>query len=169
MLHIPNMHDDDLLATLLPKASRFLVGYFDTALMQANLGLTSGDARLLMTLEDVGAASQYQYKLAERLNVEPMSLVPTITKLEKLSLIDRLVESRDRRMKKVGLTPKGHAAVNAIRDVLLQASCTLTANLSVGERADLMRSLEKVTEIRPSLPTRGLRLRGRPTSVEGDG
>jgi DNA-binding MarR family transcriptional regulator len=76
---------------------------FETALDKAGLAITAGEARTLLW------ASRYpglrQTVLAEKLNVDPMSLVAFLDRLEAAGLVTRQADPQDRRAKLIRATP----------------------------------------------------------------
>ncbi|HEY8429111.1 MAG TPA: MarR family transcriptional regulator [Sandaracinaceae bacterium] len=92
---------------LLVDVARLLRARIDRAYESAGLGLTAGEARAL------AYARQYpgsrQSALAERMNVEPMTLVGFLDRLEARGLVRRAQDPADRRAKIVELTEEGLA------------------------------------------------------------
>lgn len=100
------------LGFLLADAHRLYRRRFERAAAETDLGLTSGEAR---TLAYVNAyPGLRQSTLADRMNVEPMTLVGFLDGLEAKGLVARGADPADRRCKLVATTDRAQAAATAI-------------------------------------------------------
>lgn len=92
---------------VLMDVARLLRARIDRAFESSGLGVTAGEARTL------AYARQYpglrQSALAERMNVEPMTLVGFLDRLEARGLVRREADPTDRRAKIVQLSDEGRA------------------------------------------------------------
>ncbi|ADZ68659.1 MarR family winged helix-turn-helix transcriptional regulator [Polymorphum gilvum] len=91
------------IAMLIVDLSRLLRRRFEAALAEVDTGLTVAEARALNFIRR--HPGRRQAVLAERLNIEPMTLVGYLDSLERAGLVSREVDSADRRAKIVALTP----------------------------------------------------------------
>lgn len=108
----------------------------------ANIGLTFTDSRLLLTAEELGSSPQV--RIAEYMNIEQMTLVPQLDRLEALDLVCRTVDTTDRRRRHVTLTSNGSVAAARAREVFRNASSAITDGLQQDERIRFARYLETV-------------------------
>ncbi|WP_181701119.1 MarR family winged helix-turn-helix transcriptional regulator [Chthonobacter albigriseus] len=100
------MAAEETLGFVIVDVARLLRQQFDSALENAGLGLTAGEARTLHHAAVAGPLRQTL--LAERMAVEPMTVVGYLDRLERAGLIERLTDPDDRRAKLV--TPTAAAA-----------------------------------------------------------
>lgn len=92
------------LGALLVDAARLYRIRTDRALDAAGLGLTAGEARTLFYVRLY--PERRQSALAVKMNIEPMTLVGFLDRLEALDLVAREPDPTDRRAKIVRLTAK---------------------------------------------------------------
>ncbi|MBO6901079.1 MAG: MarR family transcriptional regulator [Rhizobiaceae bacterium] len=98
---------------LLTDLARMFRAEFDRRVSESGLGLTAGEARTLAHI--ARAEGERQTVLAERLNVEAMTLSAMIDRLEARGLVKRKRDPADRRAKCISLTPQAD-------DVLLRVT-----------------------------------------------
>lgn len=109
--------------------------------------LSPGRFTLLMLLYDKVAGeplAQTPAELAEKSGVTRATITGLVDTLERDGLVGREHDSGDRRMMRVNLTPKGHAALEEILPVHFKRMAALMAPLSEHERKTLVRLLNKV-------------------------
>jgi DNA-binding MarR family transcriptional regulator len=94
---------EETIGLLLVDGARLLRLRIDRALEGAGLGLTAGEARTLAYVS-LSPASR-QTALAAQMNVEPMTLVAFLDRLESRGLVVREPDPTDRRAKIVQLAP----------------------------------------------------------------
>ncbi len=94
---------EETIGLLLVDAARLLRIQIDRALDGAGLGLTAGEARTLAYVSLYPASRQTT--LAAQMNVEPMTLVTFLDRLERRGLVARETDPTDRRAKTVQLAP----------------------------------------------------------------
>jgi MarR family transcriptional regulator for hemolysin len=82
----------------------------------ASLGLTLPQCRTLMRLAENEGVSQV--KLAELTDLEPMTLVRILDRMEAEGLLERRGDPRDRRVRCLYLTTKGKPLLDVIRRVM---------------------------------------------------
>jgi MarR family transcriptional regulator for hemolysin len=105
-------HPEETIGLLLADAARLLRLQIDRALESAGLGLTAGEARTLAYVALYPASRQTA--LAAQMNVEPMTLVTFLDKLESRSLIAREPDPTDRRAKIVQLAPDAQPTLEQV-------------------------------------------------------
>jgi MarR family transcriptional regulator for hemolysin len=94
-------YTEETISLLLVDGARLLRLKIDRALESAGLGLTAGEARTLAYVSLYPASRQTA--LAAQMNVEPMTLVTFLDKLESRGFVVREPDSTDRRAKIVQL------------------------------------------------------------------
>jgi DNA-binding MarR family transcriptional regulator len=131
---------------------------FDRGLEGAGLGLTAGEARALFAIKK--HPNLRQTELAERMNVEPMTMCGYLDRLESAGLIERRADPADRRAKLV--TPTARAEPLTVRieaiaqSVRRKATAALTEDQvhELRERLAMMREalieLETAPEMEPA-------------------
>jgi MarR family transcriptional regulator for hemolysin len=92
---------EETIGLLLVDGARLLRLQIDRALEDAGLGLTAGEARTLAYVSLYPASRQTA--LAAQMNVEPMTLVTFLDKLESRGLVAREPDPTDRRAKIIQL------------------------------------------------------------------
>jgi DNA-binding MarR family transcriptional regulator len=105
-------------------------------------GLRSSHFGVLMTLGVLGEASQRRVGLA--IGVDPRNLVGVVDQLQERGLVERRVDSGDRRRHAVRLTPQGQELLVELRKAGESAERELLANLEPEELAELTRLLAKL-------------------------
>ncbi|WP_221033081.1 MarR family winged helix-turn-helix transcriptional regulator [Actomonas aquatica] len=75
-----------------------------------------------------------QVQLAAQIGIEGPSLVRLLDQLEKLGLVSRTVDPKDRRAKNLWLTPEGESLVSKVEVILVNLRSRLLADVP---RADL--------------------------------
>ncbi len=103
---------EETVGLLLVDAARLLRARIDHALDGAGLGLTAGEARTLAYVARYPASRQTT--LAARMNVEPMTLVTFLDRLESRGLITREPDPTDRRAKIVQLAPDAQPTLKQV-------------------------------------------------------
>jgi DNA-binding MarR family transcriptional regulator len=105
-------------------------------------GLRSSHFGVLMTLGLLGEASQRRVGLA--IGIDPRNLVGLMDQLQGRGLIERRIDSGDRRRHAVRLTPLGHELLIDMRKAGESEERELLAALEVPERKELTRLLTKL-------------------------
>jgi DNA-binding MarR family transcriptional regulator len=136
------MSADDPLAFLLVTAARLLRARLEAALNQAQLDITTSEARTLAMADRLGPVRQAE--LAASLGIEPMSLVNHLDRLEKGGLIQRRPDPSDRRSKLVQLTPAAQPQLKRIRRVLDDARRAAMHEFSPAELAAFQSYLQRL-------------------------
>ncbi|TKT82950.1 MarR family transcriptional regulator [Aquamicrobium sp. LC103] len=112
---MPQRTDTDTFGFLIADLSRLLRAEIDRRTAEAGLGLTSGEARALSHAARAGTVRQSV--LAERMNVEAMTLSAYLDRLEARDLIRRTPDPADRRAKLVHLTEAAERVLPEIRNI----------------------------------------------------
>jgi MarR family transcriptional regulator, transcriptional regulator for hemolysin len=131
--------DPEAIGFLITDVARLLRAEFDRRTSAAGLGLTPGEARILVHAARAGSVRQAT--LAERVGVEAMTLSSYLDRLEGRGLICRTPDPGDRRAKLVSVTDEAEPVLEAI----VQVSAALRADFSGSF------SPEKIEELRQGL------------------
>lgn len=136
---MPKTFPDLPLGFALVEVTRLLRQRMDRELEEAGLGVTAGEARAL------AYAAQYrgqrQAVLAERMGVEPMTLVGYLDRLEAHGLVRREPDPTDRRAKIVVLTEASTEVLAQIRKLSTSVREGVTRGLSPEEVAGFRSAL----------------------------
>ncbi len=108
-----------------------------------------------------------QRALADTMHVSPPTLSRMLRALEKAGLVERRQDASDQRLARVHLTPAGRAVAARTRRALADHIPAAIAALSLDERRELARLLDKLTaSIASSLQDRAGRGRGQRDAVD---
>lgn len=125
-------HEGDVLSVplgfLLLDAHRLIRARFDARAEAAGLGLTAGEARALLHISK--REGRRQNVLAEHLNIDPMTLVTYLDRLEAAGLVQRCPDPADRRAKVVRLTPASAPVLTKVQAVCRAVRADATAGLT---------------------------------------
>lgn len=132
------MYEKPTLGFALVDAARLFRVRMDRAFDDAGLGLTAGEARTLAYVNIHPGLRQMA--LAEKMNVEPMTLVGFLDRLEAAGLVTREADPTDRRAKIVTLTDAATPHLAGIRTAGLRVRAEATCGFSEEERS-LLRDL----------------------------
>ncbi|HMD60643.1 MAG TPA: MarR family transcriptional regulator [Opitutaceae bacterium] len=109
--------------------------------------ISTGRFKVLMLLSDKiggGSLPQTPAEIAEKAGVTRATITGLVDTLERDGLVTREHDSDDRRMMRVHITHKGHAALKEILPGHFRRMAALMAPLSEHERKTLVRLLDKV-------------------------
>ncbi len=106
------------------------------------LGLTRSQWLVLGTLRRHPGI--HQAELADLLDVEPMTVARLVDRLEASGWLERRMDSKDRRAKRLFLTERVQSIVSQIRDLALCARSEALAGISAEEHATLLEILKKI-------------------------
>jgi DNA-binding MarR family transcriptional regulator len=112
------------------------------ARMLVDQGLTPHHFGVLMALGQRGSTSQQD--LSRVIGIDPRNAVPVIDALEQRGLIERAVDTADRRRHAVSLTAAGRATLEDLRGAGDQLEREFLSALSSSEQATLHRLLRKL-------------------------
>jgi DNA-binding MarR family transcriptional regulator len=115
---------------LILDVARLMRQRFEAELAEAGLGITAGEARTLLWSGRLPGLRQTA--LAERLGVEPMTLVGFLDRLEAAGLVRRAADPADRRAKLVYPTPAAMPMIDKIESIALAVRRVATGD--IGER-----------------------------------
>ncbi len=107
-------------------------------------GLRVSQLRYLWTLYQEDGMSQEQ--LRQRFMTDKANVTRHIKQLEKLGVIRRECDARDKRMQRVFLTEKGHSMKDLIAEVTDTWSDILTQGFSKKEKDDVLRLLVQMAD-----------------------
>ncbi len=107
--------DPDAIGFLLTDLARLFRAEFDRRIATSGIGLTAGEARTLAHV--ARAEGERQSTIAERLNIEAMSLSAMIDKLETRGLVTREPDPADRRAKRPLLTQDGDEILTRVASI----------------------------------------------------
>lgn len=124
--------------------ARLLRKRFELALSQVDTGLTVAESRTLAYVwRNPGLR---QTMLAERMNVEPMTLVGYLDSLETAGLIARTIDPADRRAKQITLTDAADDILQKIDVVTLKVRAETLAGMTEKQCEDLEHLLGSMKE-----------------------
>jgi MarR family transcriptional regulator for hemolysin len=106
------------------------------------LGLTLAQARVLVHLSRNEGISQVA--LSAILEIQPITLLRQIDRLERAQLVERRAHPTDRRAQQLYLTPRSQPLVQRIFERSAQDQERVMAGLSIAERAQLQSGLERI-------------------------
>lgn len=129
------------LGFLLVDAARLYRSRIDNAFEQAGLGLTAGEARTLAHV-NINPGLR-QTALAVRMNVEPMTLVGFLDRLEAQGLVVRETDPTDRRAKIIRLTEAAAPLLERVNAAAGTVRETALADIPTAER-DAFRAMLEV-------------------------
>jgi len=109
-----------------------------------NYGITRTQWTLLTYLSRYEGVSQT--KLAEYMDLAPMTLTRQIDKLEKDGLLDRRQDPQDRRTNLIFLTEKSQPLMNHMHEIAVEAKEAALKNFNEGERELLRDYLSRMRE-----------------------
>ncbi|MBP2148910.1 MarR family transcriptional regulator [Xanthobacter autotrophicus DSM 597] len=138
----PPSHATPPLGFLLVDSARLYRARIDRAFDGAGLGLTIGEARALAHI-NINPGLR-QSALAEKMSVEPMTLVGFLDRLEGLGLVVRETDPTDRRAKIVALTDAARPYLDGIEQAAARAREEATRGFSDEERAQLRDFLDRI-------------------------
>lgn len=138
----------ETLGFVLSDLSRLYRKHFEAGLLKSGIGLTPGAARAL--------AYAYVYEgmrqrdLAERMGVEPMTLVGYLDQLEGKGLIERAADPSDRRCKLIRATHEAASTISDMREVGAKVRGLATEGMNDEEvetlRLTLLRIRDRLAE-----------------------
>lgn len=109
------------------------------------LGLSQAKWRTLLHLSRA-TDTLTQKKLATQMNIEGPTLVGLLDRLEKDNWIKRCVDSSDRRIKIIQLTPKAKIALKKIHATVDQLRDELVSTLSNNAFVSCIKTLQQIKE-----------------------
>jgi MarR family transcriptional regulator, transcriptional regulator for hemolysin len=130
---------EEPLGILFSDVARLFWRRLETALAEAGLDFTAGEMRVLTTIVD--HCGLRQTVLAERLHIEPMTLVAHLDRLAARGLVERRPDREDRRAKLIHPTAAGRDMLARLREASAEVRSAPVAGLSGEEITELRRLL----------------------------
>ncbi|NVK34129.1 MAG: MarR family transcriptional regulator [Rhodobacteraceae bacterium] len=137
-----NTHDS--VAITVVDISRLLRKRFEAHLAEIDTGVTVAEARTIAFI--LRFSGLRQSSLAERMSVEPMTLVGYLDSLEKAGLIQRVTDPSDRRAKLVTLTEAAAPVADKIRQASKLLQDEILMNISEDRRNELTNLLFQIKD-----------------------
>ncbi|MTI18349.1 MarR family transcriptional regulator [Rhodobacteraceae bacterium RKSG542] len=130
--------------------ARFFRRAFEKELEREGVPLTPACARALVYA--AAFSGQRQIQLAERMNVEPMTLVNQLDTLEGMGFVERLPDPSDRRCKIIVVKDEAQELVKQLKQVGARVREHAAAGLSEEDVRHLQETLIKMRDELASLP-----------------
>ncbi len=137
-------NSEPTLGFLLHDAARLLRKRFEQSARQSGLGLTRSQWQVLAHLAKNEGIQQGA--LADLLEIEPITLVRILDKLQELGLVERRPHASDRRVWLLFLKPSAGPVLDAMRSVGDLTRAEALAGVSGKDRECLMRTLSAMRE-----------------------
>ena len=142
LMNAPTRHPEDIdrLGFLLHDASRLMRRRFER--MASRYGLSSAQWRLLVRVfKEEGVT---QARLAELLEVEPISVSRLIDRMTDAGWIERRLDENDRRVRQIFLTERSRTIFGEMRSVAAQVFESALFGLTPDERRVTLRGLNQI-------------------------
>ena len=110
-------------------------------------GFTDLVAAHLNVLQYPGPENQRPIELAAQTRMSKQALNYLLGQLEQFGYLRREGDERDQRYTRIVLTPRGHAAIKAIREIVVEVETDWEHQLGAREFAQLRRLLLKLHDI----------------------
>jgi DNA-binding MarR family transcriptional regulator len=110
---MPSKANPDSFGFVFTETSRLLRTALERKIAAVGLDVTPAEARALVYV--AAAEGSRQNVIADRMGVEPMTVCAYLDKLEKLGLVERKPDPKDRRAKNVMTTGSADALIAAVR------------------------------------------------------
>ncbi|MBI1181231.1 MAG: MarR family transcriptional regulator [Alphaproteobacteria bacterium] len=107
-----------------------------------DMGFTRSQWRVLAHLRRVEGINQSQ--LADRMDVEPITLVRLLDKLEGAGYVERRADPQDRRAYMLFLTPKARPLINRLETISEELRSEILGDLTPRERDKLIEMLMRI-------------------------
>ncbi len=137
----------DTIGVLVSDVTRLLRRRFDAK--ARSIGVSRAQWRVLIVL--ARAEGINQVGLAERLDVETITVGRMVDRLEEAGLVERRADPADRRAWRLFLTPRAHPILIELQAVAVSVRAEMLAGLSDDEEAALQSLLQR---LRGNLDTR---------------
>lgn len=99
--------------------------------MKRQLDLTPAQWKVILALNMTDGLTQKE--LAEKIYIDGSTLVPVIDKMEQNGLVERKVDSKDRRINRIFLTKKSESTIDSITLIVLQLRKIIYNGISENE------------------------------------
>lgn len=132
--------EDENESLLIHDIARLIKKRFDRRVR--GLALTRSQWQAVGTLRRNPGFSQAQ--LADRLDVEPITVARTVDRLERAGWIERRPDARDRRIKRLYLTARVKDVVSRMRALAIETRSEAIGGLTKQEHKQLVKLLQRV-------------------------
>jgi len=139
---MPSRHPDQMLGLVLHDVARLLRRCFEQRLRATGLGLTRAQCAVLVHLARQEGINQAC--LAQILDIEPITLVRLLDRLETVGLIARKPAPKDRRAYVLELTAKARPVLDRIYDLAVDVYDEAQAGLSKADAARLLAQMHTI-------------------------
>ncbi|MEJ1159837.1 MarR family winged helix-turn-helix transcriptional regulator [Prosthecomicrobium sp. N25] len=133
---------EEPISVLLSDVTRLFWRRLEAALKGAGLDFTAGEARTLVNA--ARSPGLRQAALAERMRIEPMTLVGFLDRLEARGLVERSADPADRRAKLVRTTAAAAEMVERVLSVSAIVKAEVSAGLTPAEIEVLRDLLQRI-------------------------
>ena len=130
----------DTIGVLVSDVTRLLRRRFDA--QARSIGVSRAQWRVLIAL--ARAEGINQAGLAERLDVETITVGRMVDRLEEAGLVERRADPADRRAWRLFLTPRAHPILAELQAVAVGVRAEMLAGLSADEEAALQGLLQRL-------------------------
>lgn len=127
------------LGFLLPDVARLMRKQFEQVARAKRLGLTRSQAAVLARLAQQEGINQV--RLAHLLELEPITLVRLLDRLQAAELIERRADPQDRRARVLYLTPRARPLLDRVYVLAEEVRAEAMAGLAPAERELLIQAL----------------------------
>ena len=141
---MPQLADPDSFGFLITDLARLVRAEFDRQVAEAGLGITPGEARVLVHAARAGLVRQNV--LAERIGVEAMTITGFLDRLEAKQLLQRIADPDDRRAKLVQVTEAASGMLAQIRSLSLHTRGIASAGMPPEDWDAFMASLRAMRD-----------------------
>jgi MarR family transcriptional regulator for hemolysin len=124
-------------------AFRSLEKALDVELLR-KYGISGGQWRVIGALAVSNGITQKE--VADLIYLDTSTLVPILDKLEKLELVQRKLDPKDRRNKRIFLTEKSESIIDSIVDAVLNMRRSVYKNIPVQDMDTAKQVLRKIME-----------------------
>ena len=148
---MPSKANPDSLGFLFAETSRLLRTALERRIAAAGLDITAAEARALVHVAAVEGSRQNV--IAERMGVEPMTVCAYLDRLERLGLVERKPDPKDRRAKNVTTTDAADRLILAVREQSESLYEEMQLGLDAATRATFLEAMKAVRANLQSLLT----------------
>lgn len=114
----------------------------------SEFGLIPPHLGLLRLLKGLGQHSQNQ--LAEQLGIDKATMVKLIDQLEKMKFIERVQDSKDRRIWQIHITPQGEKLLVKVSTIREAIESKFLSSLTEAERKVLIKCIPQLLDVNRS-------------------
>ena len=112
--------------------------------LRKNVGVTISQWRVVAAL--VLYPGLTQKEIADKVGIESPTLVPVIDKMEKEGLLKRKLDSKDRRVNRIYLTPKADSLWNSMMECVLRIRKVSTKDIPEDQLKTTLETLRKISK-----------------------